>query len=113
MEITETLAHRASSWRDRIGALGRRAKQLDLRQTIVDHPLQAVGIGLAVGAVVGLVRPRPVTGRFSDVVIATIGAIAVRLLRESAIEQMGTTLKAWFGPVTDAELVAEPDPLHH
>ena len=83
--------------RGRLAQLGRRIKRIDVRAAIVAHPFAAIGIGAAVGALVGLARPMPKRERGRGVVIGVLTAIGFRLLREAAVKQLGVMAKDYFG----------------
>jgi hypothetical protein len=85
----DTDAHE-SAIKQRVGKIGRSLKQIDLRKQIVAHPLAAVGIATAAGAILGLVRPKPQAGRLSSLLFATAGAVGFRLVREAAMTELGT-----------------------
>jgi hypothetical protein len=83
----------AQSIKQRLGALGRRIKRVDLRSQIVDHPFMAVGIAAGVGALIGLARPMPKRGRVSGAAMALLSTIGFRLAREAAMVQLGQYAK--------------------
>lgn len=70
-------------------AARRKIKQIDLRQTVVDNPFAAVGIGLAAGALVGLLRAKPQPGRISSAFFSAAGLLAYRLIRDTAVIELG------------------------
>ncbi len=82
--------------KQKLGQLGRKLKRIDVRGSIVDHPFAAIGIGAAVGALIGLARPMPKRGRMSSAVVAGLSAIGVRVLREAAMRQFGDMAKTWL-----------------
>ena len=54
-----------STVKQKLGDARRYVKQIDLREKVVSNPLPAIGIGLAAGALVGLIRPMPHRNRVS------------------------------------------------
>jgi hypothetical protein len=93
---TITVQDAESAFKQKLGAVGRQLKKLDLRTQIVDYPFAAVGIAAAVGAIVGAVRPKPQVGRFSSLLMTTLGAIGFRLVREAAVQQLGIAAKNYI-----------------
>jgi len=88
------LENEQSALEQRLGQIGRAVKRVDLRKQIVEYPFAAVGIAAAAGAIVGLVRPtKPQPGRLSSLLVTTLGAIAFRLVRETAVRELGTYAK--------------------
>lgn len=85
-----------SSLKQKLGSVRRRIKQIDLREKIIEYPFAAVGIGLAAGALVGLVRPKPQPGRITSALVTVAGAIAFRLIREAAVAQLGGFAKDYL-----------------
>ena len=81
---------------DKLGDFGRSLKKIDLRKQIVAYPYPAIGIAFAAGAIVGLVRPKPQPGRFSSLLFTTLGAIGFRLIRETAVRELGNYAKSRF-----------------
>jgi hypothetical protein len=105
-ETTQTidpdiLEEEGSSLKQKLGSVRRHIKQIDLRQKIIEYPFAAVGIGLAAGALVGLVRPKPQPGRVTNALVTIAGAIVFRLIRDAAVAQLGAfakdTLREQFG----------------
>lgn len=92
----EGLENEQSAVKQRLGQIGRSLKKVDLRKQIVDYPFPAVGIALAAGAIVGLVRPKPQPSRFSSLLFGTLGAIGFRLVREAAVKELGAYAKNYF-----------------
>lgn len=120
-ETTQTIdpnfiGEEGSSLKQKLGSVRRRIKQIDLREKIIEYPFAAVGIGLAAGALVGLVRPKPQPGRVTSALVTVAGAIAFRLIREAAVAQLGgfarDYLKDQFGhreePVAGTEAKFAP-----
>jgi len=79
----------ASRFKKTFVAARRKIKAIDLRQTIVDNPFAAIGIGLAAGAVLGLVRPKPEAGRITGALVSAAGLLAYRLIRDTAVVELG------------------------
>ena len=86
----------ATGIKQRLGAFGRRIKRIDLQGTIASHPFAAIGIAAGVGALVGLARPMPKRGRVSGAMMALLGTIGFRLVREAAMVQLGQYAKGMF-----------------
>lgn len=97
-----------ASLMSRIEELGRRfkgAKQsLDLKAQIGAHPWPAVGIALAAGVLTGVLGgpsasdsdgPRG-KSTVSSAVLAALGALAVRALKDVALRQVATLAKNWL-----------------
>lgn len=87
------LEHAEAAVKHRLGQVGRTLKKVDLRKQIIEFPFAAVGIAAAAGAIVGLVRPTPERGRISGALISTLGVIGFRLIRETAMRELGTYAK--------------------
>jgi hypothetical protein len=83
--------------KQKLGAIGRRIKRVDLRSQITDHPFAAIGIAAGVGAIIGLARPMPQRGRVSGALMAVLSTIGFRLVREAAITQLASYAKQQFG----------------
>jgi hypothetical protein len=92
-EIEDRTAALKDRVQQRLGQVGRSLKKVDLRKQIVDYPFAAVGIAAAVGAIVGLVRPKPQPGRITGALISTLGLIGFRLVREAAVRELGQYAK--------------------
>lgn len=90
------LARAKNKVTDALGRAGRRVKRIEVRESIVEHPLPAVGIAAAVGAAIALIRPMPERGRVSSLVMATLGAIGIRLVKEAALGQLGDMAKNYL-----------------
>ena len=82
--------------KQKLGQLGRRIKRVDLRSTIVDHPLPAIGIAAAVGALVGLARPMPKRNPITGALIAIASTVGFRVMREAVMEQLFDLAKQRF-----------------
>jgi hypothetical protein len=92
IDIEET----ESGIKQKLGQFGRSLKRIDLRKQIVEYPFAAIGIAAAAGAIVGLVRPKPQAGRFSSLLFTTLGAIGFRLVRDTAVRELGNYAKNRF-----------------
>jgi hypothetical protein len=82
--------------KEKLGQVGRKLKRIEVRESIVEHPFAAIGIGAAVGAIVGLVRPMPYRSRTSAALSAAMTAIALKLVREAAYRKLGGMAKDWL-----------------
>jgi hypothetical protein len=82
--------------KQKLGNLGRRIKRVDLRSTIVDHPLPAIGIAAAVGALVGLARPMPKRNPITGALIAIASTVGFRVMREAVMVQLFDLAKQRF-----------------
>lgn len=100
-----TLRERAGALRDQLGDLRR---QVDLEGRIRAHPLPAIGIALALGALIGARRRPggPTTDAATDVatsaglggaITGALTAIALRLLKEAALGQLAGAANTWYG----------------
>ena len=85
-----------SKIKQKLGAARRRVKQIDLRQLIIDNPLPAVGIGLALGVAAGLARPMPKQSRVAGVLGSIATAFIVRTVREMAMTQFGQYARGYI-----------------
>jgi hypothetical protein len=92
-EIEDRTAALKDRVQEKLGQVGRSLKKVDLRKQIVDYPFAAVGIAVAAGALIGLVRPKPQPGRISGALISTLGVIGFRLVREAAVRELGQYAK--------------------
>ena len=86
-----------SKIKQKLGAARRRVKQIDLRQLIVDNPLPAVGIGLALGVAAGLARPMPKQSKVAGVLGSLATAFIIRTVREMAMTQFGQYARNYIG----------------
>ena len=89
MEVTTHEQDGTSKIKRGFVAARRKIKEIDLRQSVVDNPFAAVGIGLAAGALVGLLRPKPQAGRISSALFSAAGLLAYRLIRDTAVVELG------------------------
>ena len=80
--------------KQKLGQAGRALKNVDLRQRIIDNPLPAMGIAIAAGALLGLVRAKPEPrSRLGGLFMTTVTALGIRYVREAAIKQLGVFAK--------------------
>jgi hypothetical protein len=74
-------------------------ERVDIPAQIRRHPLPAIGIAFALGALAGRRGARvayEATGRsLGGAVMATLGALALRIAREVAIVQLGRAARRW------------------
>jgi hypothetical protein len=93
-----------ASLRARIAVLERRLgdvrDRIDLPEQVRRHPLPAVGIAFALGALAGHRVARvasQVTERsFGGAVLGALGAIGLRIAREVAVMQLGRAARRWI-----------------
>jgi hypothetical protein len=91
---------------EHLGELGRRFRaareRLDIPAHIVAHPLPAVGAAFAIGALLGMRgggrRARKEAGQagLGSAVMAAVGALAVRLVKELAMRGAAQAAKGWW-----------------
>jgi hypothetical protein len=73
--------------------------KLDLHAQIAQHPLSAVGIAFAVGALVGWRRRESAVGSghsLSSAVIAGLATVSLRVVREIAMGQLSQIARHWW-----------------
>ena len=87
---------RIDAVKEKLGQVGRKLKRIEVRESIVEHPFAAIGIGAAIGAIVGLARPMPHRSRTSAALSAAMTAIALRFVREAAFRKLGGMAKDWL-----------------
>lgn len=87
---------RMGAVKQKLGQVGRKLKRIEVRESIVEHPFAAIGIGAAVGALVGLAVPRKERGAVAAAVSAAVTAIAMRVAREAAMRKLGSMAKDWL-----------------
>ena len=100
----------------RIEELGRRLhaarERFDLPAHIVAHPLAAVGIAFAAGALLGISRRRPAKAdserSLAGVVAAGVGALALRVGKEIAFKQAADYARGWWS-AREAAASREPE----
>jgi hypothetical protein len=99
----DELAEQDGSVKARLDDLADRLRELDLRARIAANPWPAVGAAALCGVWLGFAplrgrrRRRSATrSRLGDLVLATLGAITLRLAREAAFRQMGVLAKRWW-----------------
>jgi hypothetical protein len=91
-----------SKIKQKLGAARRRIKQIDLRQVVIDNPFPAVGIGLAVGAIVGLARPMPKHSRVAGALGSVATALIIRMVKNMAMAQFGTFARDFMSAKTES-----------
>ena len=100
-------AERLAELRDRFEETLRR---LDLRARLEEHPWELVGTAALLGAWLGFAPPkvRPVRegmtlrARLGDMLLTSLGALALRLVREAAFRQVGQVAKRWWEEAANA-----------
>jgi hypothetical protein len=84
--------------------LGEAKHQLDFKAQIVQHPLPAIGIAFAIGALVAMTgrasAPRaaklPGEHSLTGAALGALAAFGLRIARELAIGQLGIAAKQWW-----------------
>jgi len=94
---------RMDAVKEKLGQVGRKLKRIEVRESIVDHPFMAIGIGAALGAIVGLAVPKKERGLVGGAASAMITAIAMRLVREAAFKKLGAMAKDFLHNQSQAE----------
>lgn len=94
------LAERMDELRQRLAYV---IERLDLRAQVEQHPWEIVGAAAMLGAWLGFAPPRVkvaerrgLRARVADGLLSAVGAIAVRLVREAALRQVGEVAKKWW-----------------
>lgn len=85
-----------SGIKQKLGDARRRIKEIDLREKVVSNPLPAIGIGFAVGALVGLIRPMPHRGRVSGALMGLVTGLAFRAVKTYAFGELATYAKQFI-----------------
>lgn len=69
-----------------------------LEGVVTEHPLPVVGAAFALGALVALVMPRADKGERSlgGMIVAGMGAVALRLAKSYAVGRLGDAAKSWL-----------------
>lgn len=93
--------HEQSGIKHKLGQLGRRIKRVDLRSTIIEHPLAAAGIAAGIGAIIGLARPMPRRSRVSGLLFGALSAIGFRLAREAIMVNVSDYARSVIGTRQD------------
>jgi len=74
--------------------------RIDLSGQIRRHPWPAIGIALAAGALAGLSAGRSAPprgrGKLGGAAMTALGTLALHLVRELAIAQLGRSAKRWW-----------------
>lgn len=74
----------------------------EVKQLIVDHPLASIAGAFAVGALLGLLRPR----KGSGVMRTAIGGLAMALFREAVLDKVKTYTGHWIDMKSREEAVS-------
>lgn len=82
--------------KEKLGQAGRTLKRIEVRESIVDHPFAAIGIAAGIGAILGLARPMPNRSRVGGLVMAGLSALGMRVIRQAAMEHLGSMAKDWL-----------------
>jgi len=90
-------------------AARRRVKQIDLRQIVVDNPFAAVGIGIAAGAAVGLIRPMPKRGPVDRLLTGLVTTMVFRAIKQAAFAQLGVYAKEYLASKSSERSAREVD----
>src|SRR5262245_54312101 len=82
--------------------------RFDPQEQIARHPIPAVGLAFALGVIAGLGRPRaagPGEARSSLVgaALAGLATVALRIVREAAMAQLGRSAHDWWSAREAAE----------
>lgn len=112
-----------ASLSSRFEELGRRFKDVketvDVPSKIADHPWPSVGIAFAVGALFAFVgssrrdRPSDDKGGIGRTLVAALGALAFRAVKDMAFSQLADLAKSYFADPdapTQAEVKGSRDP---
>jgi hypothetical protein len=83
---------------------GEAKHQLDFKAQIAQHPLPAIGIAFALGALAALSAPAsapraarvPGEHSLTGAALGALAAFGLRIARELAIGQLGTVAKQWW-----------------
>jgi hypothetical protein len=98
----ESLTHRFEELHRRFNEA---KHKLSVTDQIAAHPWPAVGIALAVGALLGfssggkkptIVEQKSVGGRITEALVGIAGTIALKMIREMAVKQFGGAAKKWW-----------------
>jgi len=112
LDADRLVEHAKESLMSRVEELSRRFRdaknKFDVEAQIVAHPLPAIGIAFAIGAAFALAGSRkhaPEAQRgLGGMVIAGLGALAMRMLKDVALSQLSGAAKTWLdGNASDAE----------
>lgn len=116
-DVDRTIEAARASLVEHMSELGRRFKaargKLDVPARIAAHPLAAVGVAFALGALLGRRRARsssgdgeaPGAGRLA---LAGLGALAFRIMRDAALrEASGAAMRWWDRRGADADAAPE------
>jgi hypothetical protein len=84
--------------------IGDAKHQLDFKAQIAKHPLPAIGVAFALGALAAMTRqpaaPRdasfPEARSLTSAALGALAALGLRMARELAIGQLGSVAKQWW-----------------
>lgn len=68
---------------------------VDLRARIADRPFAAIGTALALGALVGMRKPKANAGS-GGTISAAVAAVIVKLARDYALQRLARGAMAWW-----------------
>ena len=96
----DDLRSRIDQLRDKLDAVRDRIHRIDLSGLIHRHPWPAVGIAFALGAFAGRRAAPPSRATpersFGSTAIGAVGTLALHVLRELAIAQLGAAANRWW-----------------
>jgi hypothetical protein len=86
--------------------------RLNPQEQIAKYPIPAVGLAFALGVIAGLGRRRSGTpgearGSLTGAALAGIATVALRIVREAAMAQLGRAAHDWWA-ARDGEVGAQP-----
>lgn len=79
----------------------------ELRHTIMAHPLAAIAIAFAAGAITGLAgratrEAAPTKRTIRSVLLGSVSAIVMGMIRSAVIEHLSGAAKSWLDPEDSA-----------
>lgn len=88
-------------------------QKLDIRARIAEHPRAAIGIAFGLGVVLGMFgRSRhhheAAAQGIGGTVMAALGALAFRALKEAALHEGGQLAKGWWADRTERDASRDP-----
>ena len=89
----------------------------DLEAKITAHPLAAIAIAFAAGAITGLAGGRatreaaPTKRTIRSLLLGSVSAIVMGMIRSAVIEHLSGAAKSWLDPEGAASRGRSPDPL--
>lgn len=103
--------------RGRLDELTERLRELDLRGRIAASPWPVVGVAALLGAWFAFApkraRREPEESRaLADIAFGALGAMAVRVIRDATLRQVGSLARRWWETTGVPEDVEPPD-YHH